>query len=128
MARYGLKVSKPGYDVKTAADENLLLTTELPNYKVYSSGTFSLTTNGSGEGTAFITHDLGYAPLNVITIQNSVGGNYRRLNTFFIADQLTYTYTIGTSNIEIRSSTLGSAQLNSTFYGYYYIFYDPSNG
>jgi len=127
MVTYGIKVSKPGYDVKVAADQNLLLTTELPNYKIAASGTFQLVTNGSGFGTTTINHSLGYAPNNFIQIQHEPAGNYRRLNTFVIlTDYIMYTSIIGTSGIEIRSIPTGAGANSQTFNGYYYVYYDPT--
>lgn len=124
---YGIKVSKPGVNVGTAANEDLLLTTALPNYKISTNGTFAVTTNASGFGTTTITHNLGYAPNNFIQIQHEPGGNYRRLNTFtIVTDYIMYTSIIGTAGIEVRSIPAGTAANSQTFNGYYYIYYDPT--
>lgn len=53
---YGLKVSEPGYDVKSASDEHLSLKPDLTLLKVYIHGTVSLS------GGVTIPHNLGYIP------------------------------------------------------------------
>lgn len=56
MSDYGIKISEPGYDVKTAEDKNLSLKTDLEMLKVFMSGSVNLS------GDQEITHNLGYIP------------------------------------------------------------------
>ncbi|MCR4306244.1 MAG: hypothetical protein NUV73_04135 [Candidatus Daviesbacteria bacterium] len=58
---YGMKVSKPGFDVKTAADKDLVFSSKFDTFKVHSTGIGSFTANGALQ-TATIAHTLGYLP------------------------------------------------------------------
>lgn len=62
MADYGMKVSKAGIDVKTALAKNLRFNSEAGAFKIFKSGDASFTTDGSGNATATIAHNMGYAP------------------------------------------------------------------
>lgn len=60
---YGLKVSKLGDDVGTATlNRDLQFTSKFSGLKLYQAGTASFTTDGFGNGSAVIDHDLGFAP------------------------------------------------------------------
>src|SRR5688572_9961943 len=59
MADYGIKVSKPGFDVTTAALYELAFTSALVSERVAVEGTTTLTSDGSGTGSTTITHSLG---------------------------------------------------------------------
>jgi len=59
---YGLKVTKPGQDVQSVADKDVVFSTKFSTLKIYLSGTVTLTTDGSGNGSATVTHNLGFAP------------------------------------------------------------------
>jgi hypothetical protein len=67
---YGVKVSKPGYDVKTAPDNQLLFTSKKTMFKVQSEGEFELDNTRSVPGDFAmddqlyhqVTHNLGYPP------------------------------------------------------------------
>jgi len=52
---YGIKVSKPNYDVLTADIKNLTYTSDAESHKVSATGTVTINTD--------ITHGLGYAPM-----------------------------------------------------------------
>jgi len=56
MANYGIKISKAGYDVKTAAVKDLVMTSKANQWKIHMSGT------SSGSGPINIAHNLGYTP------------------------------------------------------------------
>jgi len=63
MANYGLKISKPGYDVSSASDSELVYSSKFDTLKVFSSGSGSITVpNPMAEQTVTITHNLGYRP------------------------------------------------------------------
>jgi len=55
MANYGIKISKAGYDVKTASDINLIMSSKFNMLKTKMAGTFS------EAGT--LAHGLGYVPI-----------------------------------------------------------------
>jgi len=55
MADWGIRVSKPGFDVKSCADDELVM-----------SSSFNMLKNctvGTAAGTTFIDHNLGYVPI-----------------------------------------------------------------
>ncbi len=54
MVDYGIKISKPGYDVKTAATKDLIVFSQAESPKVFHKGWHT---------TSNYTHDLGYKPL-----------------------------------------------------------------
>lgn len=69
MQDFGIKISKPGIDVKTASKEDLVFTSKYDTLKLFKSGNGSQSVPAatgpfgpSGEATVEITHDLGYKP------------------------------------------------------------------
>jgi hypothetical protein len=63
MGNYGLKISKTGYDVKTATDNNLVFSSSFNTLKAYATGVVTISVNpvdvidyGS------VAHGLSYAP------------------------------------------------------------------
>lgn len=64
MSNIGIKISQPGFDVKTAADNELVIKSSYPALKIHSvgSGTESITYADGGEYITLATHNLGYRP------------------------------------------------------------------
>lgn len=62
MADYGFKSSVAGGNVLTAADDDLAFSTKFQSIKIYKTGTLSVSTDGSGDGSDSEAHDLGFAP------------------------------------------------------------------
>lgn len=63
MANYGIKISKPGFDVKTASIKELVLFSQAESPKVFHKG---------WETTNDFTHNLGYKPLCLAFDSDSV--------------------------------------------------------
>ena len=65
MTDYGIKISKPGFDVKTAGFGDLIFHSDYPVLKIKSQGTGQITYTHDGAGNDILveTHDLGYEPL-----------------------------------------------------------------
>lgn len=60
---WGLKVSKPGKDVLTAVDADLIFNSQNNAFKIISSDTLSITAPGSvNTATVTIVHNLGFVP------------------------------------------------------------------
>jgi len=59
---YGLKISTPNSDVESQSDANLAFSSKYPSLKMIKSGDISVTTDGSGNGTNSVAHNLGFAP------------------------------------------------------------------
>jgi len=64
MADYGIKVSNTGYDVITATDKQLALSSKYTLFQADISYSFTLTLGeGGGTNTYDIAHGYGYVPL-----------------------------------------------------------------
>ena len=64
---FGIKISKPGYDVETCGDDDLILNSKYPMLKINSRGSGSLVfTVADSSKSATIPHGLDYAPLFVV--------------------------------------------------------------
>lgn len=73
MATWGMKASQLGYDVTTAADYQLLYSSQWPLLKIESQGT--VTINDLGADQVIYTHNLGYAPMFwIFDVSGSNGG------------------------------------------------------
>lgn len=72
MSDYGIKISKPGFDVKTASPENLILTSQANQYKIHIKGSLSYTSTG----TKVILHGLPYTPAYIAFIKKSYNSYY----------------------------------------------------
>ena len=59
---YGLKIATPGSDVATQLAKDLAFTSQYPSLKIVKVGDISVTTDGSGNGTSSVDHNLGFTP------------------------------------------------------------------
>jgi hypothetical protein len=114
MANYGIKVSKPGYDVTSAADRYLSLSSKLNMFKVFSSGTSSVTSGN----TLQITHSLGYIPNFMVYIETDGSTNQMEIVSASLITNKAQAYADST---KLYVYNYGS----STRDVYYYIMYDP---
>lgn len=77
---YGIKVSQEGFDVNTAADDELVMSSGFNMFKILSSGTTSVTVtdplNAETTHTTTIAHNLGYSPafLAYVTVPSGWSG------------------------------------------------------
>ena len=108
MADWGIKVSEPGYDVKTAADKNLSLKSDLTLLKVYSSGTATMTGNQT------VAHNLGYVPQFLVFVKDSVPKS--TLATGHVGYAVAYADTTNLYIIDIGTAATAK----------YYIFYEQA--
>lgn len=131
MGIYGMKVSKSGYDVKTATADNLILTSDYPFLKAYSQGSFSLSITDNNAVTNTITHDLGYHPAYLFyTMYDPNTSTKRFIGNFYTGGPFgslrvdSYTTTT-TLVIGWKDSSAGYFKsFPYTVYIYYYLFYD----
>ena len=65
---YGIKMSKTGTNVKTATEDDVVMTSARNCLKVNTVVHDTITTNGSGIATKTITHTLGFVPIVVLVI------------------------------------------------------------
>lgn len=75
MSNYGIKVSRPGYDVKTATPEQLSFSSKYSTFKIQSRGSGTVN-SASGGGLATIAHGLGYTPAFLVHVDPGQTGNY----------------------------------------------------
>jgi hypothetical protein len=71
---YGIKVSAPGIDVKTATNKDLVLDSDRNCLKIDSALTTTLVASGGGGGTRTIAHGQSFIPIVIAFIK--IGGNY----------------------------------------------------
>lgn len=123
MGDFGIKISEQGYDVKTAADINLILKTDQTHLKAKFSGVANL----SG-GAINITHNLGYVPQFIAFglandyILTNMTNQYWYPFPFAVGDWLKAYATTTTIHLEA-----GSAHGTSITSAYYYIFIEAAS-
>jgi hypothetical protein len=133
---YGLKVSKPGFDVYSTADENLVFNSNNNVFKIVDSGVVDLVvTNPSTSATAVYNHNLGYKPA-FVAFADIIGNQYSLpLPTFDIYGTGSGTVLNFQKAIQADSSTTqllfsyyaASAQPTTTYKIRYYIFKETAN-
>lgn len=74
---YGLKVSKPWYDVKTATPAQLVFSSKYPTLRVHTKGSGTITHTGGR--TVTIAHGLGYVPMFMVHGNIYGGSNFYQL-------------------------------------------------
>lgn len=132
MTNFGIKIAKPGFDVKTAGYKDLLFHSSYPLLKIKISGTGSITPTigGSTIVTAY-THSLGYNPLFDFFTQwydPSTGTKQTTYRRVSITDQIAsgfnlYVAYVDTTKLYFRiDANVGSGV--SLDYKYY-LYYDP---
>lgn len=111
MADYGIKVSVPGEDVKTASDRNLSLKSDLKLLKVHTSATGQSITSDKT-----VNHGLGYVPQFVAFVNDGT-------NTYFCTGHTSYGVArTDSSNLYIKDEAGGSDASSTS----YYIFYEQA--
>lgn len=116
-----VKLAQPGYDVKTAGDENLIYSSQWPLLKIYKEGSATVT---STETVKITDHDLGYPAMYWFFTNNA-------LSTYLGSAALTSEersefFGPAGDNIDINSSQLRHVPSTTNPTGqlklYYYIF------
>lgn len=74
MANYGFKVSKEGFDVKTAAIKDLIITSSANQYKIHMKGTVTFT---SSFQRISVNHNLSYTPGYIAFYKSNSQSYYR---------------------------------------------------
>lgn len=118
MADYGLRVSKTGYDVKTATNTQLVYSSSFNNFKVYAAGTATLTLTGGAMNSVDITHSLGYVPAYMVFV---IDGSTLRRSPTALADGTTGIDPFVNSS-KIRVYGQDSGGIGGTYTLKYYIF------
>lgn len=95
---YGFRISKPGFDVRTCADIDCIITSKRPSMTVHAKGI--------ADAGDTLAHDLGYIPTFLSFIRYS-GDSFLSLNN--------NSYSMDTSNIYFQSLNVGDT--------YYYVIF-----
>jgi hypothetical protein len=111
---YGIKVSKEGFDVKTAEDKNLSLKSGINIFKVSDDGSGSIDASDS----LTVAHGLGIIPYFLVFMEDSDGKMRIANGSGNVASEPFRAY-VDSTNLSITNNA-GSAKKY-----YYYIHYDP---
>lgn len=83
----GLKISKPGDDVRITPSKDLAFDSARGALKIYRKGTITLTTDASGNGIGSATHNMNYAPAFFVfrkaTAKWSLIDGVEHINSYF---------------------------------------------
>ncbi|HEX9063136.1 MAG TPA: hypothetical protein VF941_23430 [Clostridia bacterium] len=128
---FGVKVSKVNQDVKTALDKDIQFSSKFSTLKILGKGDTSLTTDGSGNGSVSVAHNLGYSPAYLVFRKGTASFSFLDASTYAnsftpVTDvpslwfgQNSFTTYTNTSNLVISASSLAA---NTTYnFRYYYL-------
>lgn len=76
MADYGIKVSQPGYDVKTATDIQLVFSSKFDALPIALQGSANQTGNSPNTLTFTIAHGLSFTPFVIVFYKTSFYNSY----------------------------------------------------
>ena len=82
---YGIKISKPGVDVKAAKDTELVFSSKFNTFKVAGTGTGSLTSDITNPQTATIAHGMGYVPAFMVFTEIHAGFGEPSTGDFYMS-------------------------------------------
>lgn len=119
---YGLKVSPPGFDVKTASDQQLGFTSKAFGIKILAQGTLEVTAS-AGSATGTVAHGLSYAPaficFPVASTHNALQINETNLVDNESGGMFTQAWS-DTTNLNVKITNNGTVVFK------YYIFVEDS--
>ena len=73
MSDYGLKISRNGFNINTATDKELSITTKYQTFTIFQSGSQDVTVSaGQYRNGIIIPHNLGYVPAFQVFSKESV--------------------------------------------------------
>jgi hypothetical protein len=122
MTDYGMKISKDGDDVTTAADKDLIMTSKFNQFKIFAQGSFTVTVaKNTAYGYTDLIHNLGYVPGFLIYLERVADSGKR-----YIVNSRELYAEADTSKIRamVFYSIAGTFETDKTHDGYYFIFVD----
>jgi len=122
---WGVKVSKTGYDVKFATDEQLALSSKWNSYKVFMQGVVTETVAINSEYCIEVAHNLGYPPAHLVFGERNPGDNKRYAANYEDNAGYCSTWLRMEDDSLFIFVTTGALVTPGTWHGYYYIFNDP---
>jgi len=119
-----IKLAQPGYDVKTAGDENLIYNSNWPLLKIYKQGSYKI--GDCAASAVIIEHDLGFIPF-YIYYANTPITSWENFGAIGIEDRADFMGAVGDGTISMTnkqlaytaptfSNTTGATKL------YYYVY------
>ena len=133
---YGIKISKPGKDVKTCDIKDQIFNSEANSLKVWKKGSANISVSeytgfsGTGEGTATVAHNLSYAPFYLCYFK------IKHTTKYWMQDSLDDSVLFGnyirgkawtdTTNLYMKVWVNGNNLAAFTAVGYYYILIDKA--
>ena len=136
MTDYGIKISKPGFDILTTDIENQIFNSSANSLKIWMSGSINISVSeftgfgGTGIGDVDIAHSLGYSPFYLcyfkikhaskLWFQDSLDtsmlpGNFITANAYS-----------NNTNLHLHVGVSGNNLASFTAVGYYFIFIDKA--
>jgi hypothetical protein len=125
MTDYGMKISKDGDDVTTAADKDLVMTSKFNQFKIFAQGSFTVTVaKNTAYGYTDLIHNLGYVPGFLIYLENVADSGKR----YIVNSRGTNSLSASADTSKIRALVTypfaGTFATDKTHDGYYFIFVD----
>lgn len=117
---YGIKVSQRGFDVKTAADYQMVFSSSWPLLKIHSQGSFTI--NDTTQDVTIATHNLGYVPMFWV-FDTSAWQDPLDANRSKIASPSESSYlAMNSTDLKWQGLTRAGGGSPGTLTGYYFIF------
>ena len=123
MADYGLKISKPGYDILTAGVKDQIFNSSYNSFKIVAQGTTSISVPTSGGGSVTIAHGLSFTPAFLSFCQLSDSSMSFPPDSYGLTNGEGFYCASDSTNIRFNADSYGTAY---TAYIYYYIIGDPN--
>jgi len=119
-----IKLAQPGYDVKTAGDENLIYNSNWPLLKIYKESDFTIP--DVTQTTLITTHDLGFSPV-FWYFANTPEASWLNNGNVGTAERSEFFGSVGDGTITVDSEKLQYVKPGFSFTSgqsrfYYYIF------
>lgn len=134
---YGIKISRPNVDVKTAGLKDLFLHSKYPFLKIKAIGygSTSFTDGGAGFNVLLHTHSLGYNPIAYVYSQrydsflNTMITDYERMPVYERSAggliQQKYAVTVSTTELRFSGGTFGGSGGSKTINYFWVVYFDP---
>jgi hypothetical protein len=136
MTNYGIKISKSGFDIKTAAVKDQVFNSEANSLKIWMTGSTNISVSewtgfeGTGIGDVDIAHNLGYAPFYLCYFK------LKHATKLWFQDSLDTSMLTGnfitgsaysnSTNLHLHVGVNGNNLAAFTAVGYYIIFIDKA--
>lgn len=107
-----IKLSQPGYDVASAADDQLIWSSDFNSFKIVQSGTVNITVPSGSfyeQYTSTVLHGLGYIPIPLVLVTPPTGSGL----TLQALPYYIYTFVLGTATVPVLNMQT-TASVNST--------------